>query len=124
MKEYLCLRLPLKREMMTTVRLATGGVCSVAGMSYDGGEDCKVCVTESLLLLMRRGFTSARVCFFAEEEGGIGVRVTGEAPGALSPFSEEDEIALALLNALASDVTMEKSEGEVSAIAFLFGQQA
>lgn len=124
MKEYLCLRIPLRREMMTTVRLATGGVCSAAGMSYDGGEDCKVCVTESLLLLMRRGFSAASVCFSAAQDGGMQVRVTGEEGAADLPPSDEDEIALALLNALASDVAMDRTDGAPGAIAFVFGQQA
>ena len=123
MKDYLDLRVPLRREMMTTVRLATGGVCSAAGMSYDGGEDCKVCVTESLLLLMRRGFVSARVCFCAAE-GGIQVRVTGEEGAAAVPLADEDEIALALLNALAEDVAMDRADDTIRAIAFTFGQQA
>ena len=123
MKDYLDLRVPLRREMMTTVRLATGGVCSAAGMSYDGGEDCKVCVTESLLLLMRRGFVSARVCFCAAE-GGIQVRVTGEEGAAAVPLADEDEIALALLNALAEDVAMDRADDTIRAIAFTFGQRA
>ena len=110
--------------MMTTARLATGGVCSAAGMSYDGGEDCKVCVTESLLLLMRRGFAAAHVCFSAAEEGGVQVSVTGEEGGAPQSASDEDEIALALLNALAQSVTMDKDEGGLRAVAFVFGQQA
>ena len=116
MKEYLCLRIPLRREMMTTVRLATGGVCSAAGMSYDGGE--------SLLLLMRRGFSAASVCFSAAQDGGMQVRVTGEEGAAGLPPSDEDEIALALLNALASDVAMDRTDGAPGAIAFVFGQQA
>ena len=123
MKEYLCLQVPLRREMMTAVRLAAGGVCSAAGMSYDDGEDCKVCVTESLLLLLRRGFSSARVSF-APAEGGMRVCVTGEACEERKPFSDEDEIALALLHALAREVTMDKAEGDVGEIAFLFGQTA
>ena len=123
MKDYLDLRVPLRREMMTTVRLATGGVCSAAGMSYDGGEDCKVCVTESLLLLMRRGFVSARVCFSAAD-GGIQVRVTGEEGAAAVPLADEDEIALALLNALAEDVAMDRADDTIRAIVFTFGQQA
>ena len=124
MKEYLCLRVPLRREMMTTVRLATGGVCSAAGLSYDGGEDCKVCVTESLLLLMRRGYFAADVCFTAPAEGGVRVCVTGEEGVAEQTDSDEDEIALALLNALAEDVTMDQDGGALRAIAFAFGQQA
>lgn len=124
MKEYLYLRVPLRREMMTAVRLATGGVCSAAGMSYDGGEDCKVCVTESLLLLMRRGYHAASVSFSAPEEGGVRVCVTGGDGCCEQAASDEDEIALALLNALAENVTMERDGGELKAIAFVFGQQA
>lgn len=115
MKEYLVLKLPLQREMMTTVRLATGGVCACAGMSYDGGEDCKVCVTESLLLLMRRGFVCAEVRFTACE-GGIDVCVCGLEGDAFAALSEEDEIALALLNALAECVTMHEDKGKIDFI--------
>ena len=120
MKEYLCLSLPLRREMMTTVRLATGGVCAVAGLSYDGGEDCKVCVTESLLLLMRRGFTAADVRFTACDRG-IDVRVQGTRGQADLSLTDEDEIALALLNALAEGVSTREAEGCIS---FVFGSQA
>ena len=119
MKEYLTLCLPLRREMMTTARLATGGVCAVAGMSYDGCEDCKVCVTESLLLLMRRGVSAASVQF-TDCERGICVRVRGTDGSASVALSDEDEIALALLNALAESVTMQEAEGCIS---FVFGSQ-
>ncbi len=121
MKEYLTMRLPLRREMMTTVRLAAGGVCSAAGMSYDGGEDCKLCVTESLLLMMRRGFTAAEVRFFPAPQGGIAVRAEGTEGEAAMPATDEDEIALALLSALAENVDIDREKG---VIAFLFGQQA
>ena len=123
MKEQMTLTFPLRSEFLTTVRLATGGVCSLAGLDLDASEDCKVCVTESLLLLLRRGFSSARVSF-APAEGGMRVCVTGEACEERKPFSDEDEIALALLHALAREVTMDKAEGEVGEIAFLFGQTA
>lgn len=63
MNEVLSLRLALSPDVMTTVRLATGGVCSLLSLSYDDGEDCKVCVTESLLLLLRGGYAHARVVF-------------------------------------------------------------
>ena len=122
MKEYLCLRLPLKREMMTTVRLATGGVCSVAGMSYDGGEDCKVCVTESFLLLLRGGYARANVVF--SDGDALSVRVEGEGTAQGGAESDEDEIALALINALAQNVQMRRSGGTVSAVSFTFGKQA
>ena len=52
------------------------------------------------------------------------VRVTGEEGAAGLPPSDEDEIALALLNALASDVAMDRTDGAPGAIAFVFGQQA
>ena len=120
MKDYLFVRVPLRREMMTTVRLTTGGVCSAAGMSYDGGEDCKVCVTESLLLLMRRGFTAADVRFTACDRG-IDVRVQGTQGQADLSLTDEDEIALALLNALAESVSTREAEGCIS---FVFGSQA
>ena len=120
MKEYLSLRVPLRREMMTAVRLAAGGVCSAAGMSYDGGEDCKVCVTEGLLLLMRRGFCAADVCFTQAEEGML-VRVSAAEGCAAGETTDEDEIALALLNALAADVAIDREKGVIS---FMFGLQA
>ena len=40
MEELLTLNVLLKNELMTTVRLATGGVCSLEGLSLDGSEDC------------------------------------------------------------------------------------
>ena len=120
MNRYLSLELPLRREMMTTVRLATGGVCAAAGLSYDGGEDCKVCVTESLLLLMRRGFSAASVQFY-EDARGIDVRVRGTEGGGDAALSDEDEIALALLNALAESVCVRDADGSIT---FLFGSQA
>ena len=121
MKEYLCLSLPLRREMMTTVRLATGGVCAVAGLSYDGGEDCKVCVTESLLLLKHAGFLSAHLIFTREE--GIRVFAEGEEGGGEALSSMEEEISIALLQALVEDLKMERSESGVTSVSFGFGQK-
>ena len=45
------IRLPLTGEYLTTVRLTTAGLCSLAGLDVDFIEDYKVCVTESLLIL-------------------------------------------------------------------------
>lgn len=108
----------LQSEMMTTLRLTTGGVASAAGLSFDDGEDCKVCVTESLLLLSHAGFKRARVCF--ETENGLRVLVEGLESGMAQP-AQEDEISVALLSALAGDVTMEKSGGQIAKIRFRFG---
>ena len=40
METLMNLQFPLRRELMTTVRLVTGGVCSLAGLDVDGvGEE-------------------------------------------------------------------------------------
>ena len=118
MKEEMTLTFPLKSEFLTTVRLATGGVCSLAGLDLDESEDCKVCVTESLLILKRNGYGAACVSFDAEE--GLRVCVKGEEKGEGSP-SEEDEISYALLGALVKDLDLEKKDDCVAAIGFAFG---
>ena len=124
MLELFSIDLALSAGMMTTVRLATGGVCSHVALSYDEGEDCKVCVTESLLLLMRGGYRSAHVSFSADaSELYITVKGTRTRAAADAASAEEDEIALALINALAQQVTMEQREGAIAAIAFAFGKQ-
>ena len=61
------MELPLVSDFLTTVRLATGGVCAVSGLDVDYTEDIKVCVTEGLLILKRNGYARARVSFFFAE---------------------------------------------------------
>lgn len=122
MNELLVLRVRLRNDMMTTVRLATGGVCSLAGLSYDGGEDCKVCVTESLLLLLRGGYGEAEVTFTCDDR--LHVSVAGIGRQSAPAPSDEDEIAAALLNALADDVLMRREQGALCAVEFAFGLQA
>ncbi len=119
MKEYLELRFPLGSDMMTTVRLATGGVCSRAGLDLDASEDCKVCVTESLLLLGHSGYRGARMRF--SDDGGLRVEILGESRGSAAP-SSEDEISYALLSALA-DVEFERADGALSSVKFTFGKK-
>lgn len=117
MKNEICLTLPLDGEYMTTVRLTTGGVCSLAGVDVDATEDCKVCVTESLLLLKRNGYAGAcvrltkgdRLFVFVE-----GLERTGKAE------DEEDEISKALLSALVDDLTISREGGKASAFSFSF----
>ena len=113
---------PLSSEIMTTVRLATGGVCSLAGLDLDESEDCKVCVTESLLLLMHRGYKTARVRM--EEDGGLLFSIAGEGERQETAKSAEDDISLALLGALLGDVEEEKRDGELCALKFRFAKQA
>lgn len=109
--------LPLKNEYFTTVRLACGGVCALAEFDLDEAEDVKVCVTESLLILKRNGFSSASVEFIVGEK--LSVRVTGEEKGGERSESAEAEISFALLDALIGGATFAKDEdGRVCSVRF------
>ena len=109
--------LPLTGEYLTTVRLTTGGLCSLAAFDVDAAEDYKVCVTESLLILKRNGFRRAMIEFTVGEALGCvmqGLDGDGEAED-----SFEDEISRALLSALLGEVEFVKnSENKVEKIAF------
>ncbi len=118
MDTLMTLQFPLKREIMTTVRLVTGGVCSLAGLGLDASEDCKVCVTESLLLLIRRGYTEAKVSFCRDETLKICLEGSGETVSA-EP-SVEEEISVALLQALVENLQTVKENG-IYRISFGFG---
>ncbi len=120
MKEMMTLRLRLESDYLTTVRLATGGICSLAGLNLDDSEDCKVCVTESLLVLMHAGYRAATLRFCDEE--GVAVRICGEELTGAGEISPEDEISFALLGALVPDLHVEKEGDTVSGISFRFGR--
>lgn len=122
MNELLTLNVPLRNDIMTTIRLATGGVCSLAGLSFDDSEDCKVCVTESLLLLKHRGYASARVSFSAADELEIAVEGGESSEG--EERTEDDEISVALLCALVENVIMDRRDGRLYRVAFRFGKRA
>jgi hypothetical protein len=110
------LKMPLNGEYMTTVRLTVGGLCALAGFDVDGAEDYKVCVTESLLILQRNGFTHASLTFTVGET--LACRLVGEGEG--TPTSTaEDDISYALLSALLGKVDYTKDgAGKVLAIGF------
>ena len=109
--------LPLTGEYLTTVRLTTGGLCSLAGFDVDEAEDFKVCVTESLLILKRNGFLTATIDFTVGEALGCVVSGVGEKGEKEDSF--EDEISRALLSALLGEVEFVKnSENKVEKIAF------
>lgn len=120
MEPLMTLQFPLKREMMTTVRLVTGGVCSLVGLGLDDSEDCKVCVTESLLILARRGFTEAKATFLHDRRLDVRLEGVGERT-APEPRSTEEEISVALLSALVEDLAMSGTDGDVTSISFGFG---
>ena len=108
---------PIDNEYFTTVRLTTGGICALAGFDVESAEDFKVCVTESLLILQRNGFTEAAISYTLAEPmlcEIVGKTRTGEKqPGV------EDEISFALLQALLGEVAFEKdADGDVVAVKF------
>lgn len=109
--------LPLTGEYLTTVRLTTGGLCSVADFDVDSAEDFKVCVTESLLILKRNGYRRASIQFCVGDT--LACKIFGEDPTEIAEESIEDEISYALLNALLGKVDFTKNEGgRVEIIAF------
>ena len=99
------MELPLVSDFLTTVRLATGGVCAVSGLDVDYTEDIKVCVTEGLLILKRNGYARARVSFFFAENGKRKCPLSGREQGgnAKEAGSADDEISFALLSALVAE---------------------
>ena len=108
---------PLSGEYLTTVRLTVGGLCALAEFDVDSAEDCKVCVTESLLILKRNGFASAKLCFTRGET--LGVEIEGETLGESVENDGDDGISYALLNALLGTVEFVKDgDGKVVKIAF------
>ncbi len=119
MKELMELTVSLGSELMTTVRLATGGICSAAGLDLERSEDCKVCVTESLLLLLHAGYRRARVKFSSEE--GLRVALSGEGEAGEEHPVPEDEISAALIGALAEEADTRRDGGRVQGVSFKFG---
>lgn len=122
MKTLLELHFPLDSGLFTTVRLAVSGVCAYRGFGLDEGEDCKVCVTESLLLLKHSGYASACVKLF--EADGLGVEVQGEGARKEQNGEAEDDISLALLAALLGDVKEDREDGRLKGLSFVYGKQA
>ena len=115
--EKFLIELPLTGEYLTTVRLTTGGLCALVDFDVDEAEDYKVCVTESLLILKRNGFTRASIAFSVGEE--LGFSVSGTEKSGEKEDSIEDEISKALLAALVGDVEFVKDgDGAVITIAF------
>lgn len=115
--EKFSVTLPLTGEYLTTVRLTTGGLCSLVGFDVELAEDFKVCVTESLLILKRNGYTAATIDYTVGE--ALGCNVMGKDRGGEKEDSVEDEISRALLSALLGTVDFDTDEnGEVRGIRF------
>ena len=111
------LSLPLEGEYFTTLRLTTGGLCALLDFDVDSAEDFKVCVTESLLILKRKGYLTATIEFIVGET--LGCNICGQKRGEAQENSAEDAISHALLCALVGEVGFEKdAEGVVCGIRF------
>ena len=109
--------LPLTGEYLTTVRLTTGGLCSVADFDVDSAEDFKVCVTESLLILKRNGYRRATIEFGVGDS--LSCKISGLDFEEIVREEMEDEISYALLNALLGKVEFTQNDGgRVETIAF------
>ena len=116
--EKFSVSLPLTGEYLTTVRLTTGGLCTLSGFDVDTAEDFKVCVTESLLILKRNGYQRASIDFTVGES--LACALCGEEPFGEVEESIEAEISKALLSALLGEVEFEKNpEGKVCKISFI-----
>ena len=107
---------PLTGEYFTTVRLAVGGLCALAGFDVDSAEDFKVCVTESLLILKRNGFATATVTLTVGEE--LTCEIAGGELGGEKTDTPEDEISRALLSALLGSVEFITDADKVVKIQF------
>lgn len=115
--EKFSVSMPLSNEYLTTVRLATGGLCALCGFDVDSAEDFKVCVTESLLILKRNGFQAAEISFGVGEK--LSCTVSGQDGGRPVEKGADDEISYALLNALIGNAEFKKNAaGLVQTIAF------
>lgn len=106
----------LKGEYFTTVRLTVGGLCALTGFDVDETEDFKVCVTESLLILKRNGFSSAEIEFSLGE--ALGCSITGKSPCGEKENGFEDDISHALLSALLGKVDFVKEDERIVKIQF------
>lgn len=114
--EKFSVTLPLTGEYLTTIRLTTGGICSLVDFDVDETEDFKVCVTESLLILKRNGFSEAVIDFSVGE--ALGCVVYGKEGNGEKADAFEDEISYALLSALLGKVEFIKDGDRVVKIEF------
>jgi hypothetical protein len=114
--EKFVINTPLSGEYFTTVRLTTGGVCALAGFDVDTAEDFKVCVTESLLILKRNGYSSADVTFTVGET--LACEIAGKGDGVAEESGLEDEISRSLLSALLGKVEFVDENGKIEKIVF------
>lgn len=111
MKTFFDFSMPLQdNSLLTTVRLCVGGLASAAGLDVDEVEDFKVCVTESLLLFKRNGYSLAKA-HFETEENSLRVKLLADGKGEKAENADlEDEISFALLGALVDEANFDKGE--------------
>jgi len=114
-KDSFSIRVPLNgADYFTTVRLAVGGICAMAGEDMDATEDFKVCVTEALLILKRGGALNAEVSFVVEN--GVRARAVCLSRADIGAEDDGNEISLALLGALVDDANYFENDGAICEI--------
>ena len=116
--EKFSVTLPLTGEYLTTVRLTTGGLCALVGFDVDSAEDYKVCVTESLLILKRNGYTTANIEFTVDEALGCKIVGVGEGGEREPADGVEALLSISLLSALVEGVEFIKEQDRVTGIVF------
>jgi serine/threonine-protein kinase RsbW len=116
MEDRFYLELPLKKEYFTTIRLATGGICSQAGFDIDDIEDFKLCVSEACLLLMRNDYCKAFVEF--KINGGLTAVISGGDCKKINNMNDEiaENFSFSLLNELVSEVEFIKQDNIIKQI--------
>lgn len=110
-KNSVKLSVALNKELFTTVRLTCGGVCALQNFDVDLIEDVKVCVTEGLLLLERKGYTSADITFELGENLTCTIQGVDKENEAEESF--EDEISYSLLGALMKNVSFDNDKNGI-----------
>ena len=76
--------------------------------TVDASEDCKVCVTESLLLLLHAGCGQVRLSVSRSE--GLNFELVGKGGVPSTEKTTEEEISVALLTALVEDFSVERTQ--------------
>ena len=113
MKNSFVMQFPLDEKYFVSLRLATAGVCDVAGLDVEKTEDFKLCVAEACLSLMRAGYSVARVAICGDDGMRARVEGVGESDTAPKLSDEGENFTLSLLQELVDDVQMERVDGKI-----------
>lgn len=115
------LRVPGDRQYALAIRTALGGVAILKDLDADTLDDLRMAADEICDCLLHQGREVAHLDVAVYDEGdylrvAFSVKYSGEAQ---SPCEDETEITRAVLQTLASDVTMSRCENAVQCISIL-----